>query len=62
MQKSQLEGEAPDCNRCGAKTRLFGLERHPEIAHSDLRTYVCSRCEAVQTETVPLRQVPSISN
>jgi hypothetical protein len=47
---------APDCNRCGAKSRLFGIELHPDFDRSELRTYVCEQCDALQTEVVPLRQ------
>jgi hypothetical protein len=44
----------PDCARCGGKTRLFGIEPHPTVDRTDLRTYVCARCDGVQTEVVPL--------
>ena len=43
------------CHRCGAPARLFGIEAHPTIERTDLRTYVCDECDAVQTEIVPLR-------
>ena len=46
----------PTCNRCGAAVRLFGIEPHPTISRTDLRTYVCEQCEAMQTEIVPLRR------
>ena len=45
----------PTCNRCGAPARLFGIEPHPTISRTDLRTFVCERCEAMQTEIVPLQ-------
>ena len=32
--------------------RLFGVESHPTIDGADLLTYVCSDCDAVETETV----------
>jgi len=32
--------------------RLFGIEPHPTIDRTDLLTYVCSRCDGVQTEIV----------
>jgi hypothetical protein len=32
--------------------RLFGIESHPTIDRIDLLTYVCSRCDEVQTEIV----------
>jgi hypothetical protein len=34
--------------------RLFGIEPHPTISRTDLHTYVCERCQAMQTEIVPL--------
>jgi hypothetical protein len=49
-------GGPPDCNRCGAKSRLFGIEPHPDVDRSELRTYVCKQCDALQTEVVPLWQ------
>jgi hypothetical protein len=45
----------PDCDRCGAGTRLFGIEDHPTIDRTELHTYVCGPCDAVQTEIVPRR-------
>jgi RNA polymerase-binding transcription factor DksA len=44
----------PTCRDCGAPMRLFGIEAHPTVDRTDLRTYVCSRCDEVQTENVPL--------
>jgi ribosome-binding protein aMBF1 (putative translation factor) len=41
------------CRICGAEMRLFGIEAHPIIDGADLRTYVCPRCDALETETVP---------
>jgi hypothetical protein len=45
----------PTCDRCGAPARLFGIEPHPTISRTDLRTFVCDRCQAMQTEIVPLQ-------
>src|SRR5215510_9932002 len=45
---------APACRDCGAPMRLFGIEAHPTVDRTDLRTYVCSYCDEVQTEDVPL--------
>jgi len=47
--------EAPSvpCPRCGAKMRLFGIEAHPTLKQADLRTYVCTQCDGVQTEILP---------
>jgi hypothetical protein len=46
----------PGCVRCGGETRLYGIEPHPTAAHTDLRTFVCKECDAVQTEVVALEQ------
>jgi hypothetical protein len=32
--------------------RLFGIEPHPTVERTDLRTYVCSDCDEVATEIV----------
>jgi PAS domain S-box-containing protein len=45
------------CRACGVVMRLFGIEAHPTIDGADLRTYVCPRCDAVETETVPAAAV-----
>jgi hypothetical protein len=39
----------PKCRDCGSTMRLFGIEPHPTIDRTDLLTYVCSDCEAVET-------------
>jgi hypothetical protein len=33
--------------------KLFGIEAHPTIDRTDLLTYVCGRCDGLETETVP---------
>ncbi len=43
----------PRCGRCGEATRLFGIERHPAADGTVLETYVCERCDVLQTATVP---------
>lgn len=53
MQREVLAG--PNCNRCGAKMRLFGIESHPTIERTDLHTFVCGQCDTVQTEIAALR-------
>ena len=47
--------EAPiiPCPRCGAHMRLFGIEAHSVLKQVDLRTYVCTQCDGVQTEILP---------
>ena len=37
------------CRRCGEAMRLYGVESHPTIEGAVLRTYVCERCDGVQT-------------
>lgn len=44
----------PNCERCGAEVRLFGIETHPTVERTELRTYVCGQCDAIHTESVPL--------
>ena len=45
----------PDCTLCDAPTRLIGIEPHPTLAHTDLRTFQCLACDHVQATIVPLR-------
>jgi hypothetical protein len=52
----------PTCPDCGAAMRLFGIEAHPTLARTDLRTYVCSCCDEVQTQSVPLSPAPKPSS
>ena len=46
----QLAGSP--CERCGSGTRLFGIELHPTVERRELLTFVCTQCDAVQTEIV----------
>jgi hypothetical protein len=41
------------CEVCHVTMKLYGVESHPTIDGADLRTYVCPRCEAVQTAAAP---------
>jgi hypothetical protein len=43
-----------ECAACGGTMRLYGIEAHPVIARTDLQTYVCVRCDHVQTKSVPM--------
>ena len=48
--------DTPDemvCGACGGTMRLFGIEAHPAIGGTNLQTYVCPRCDQVQTNAVP---------
>jgi hypothetical protein len=44
------------CSNCDIPMRLFGIEAHPILERANLRTYVCPRCDELQTEIVPLPQ------
>jgi hypothetical protein len=44
----------PMCKVCGVMMRLYGIEPHPTLNRTDLRTYVCPQCERVQTAVVHL--------
>jgi hypothetical protein len=42
----------PGCAKCGAPTRLIGIEPHPVQARTDLRSFECLVCDHVTTEMV----------
>jgi hypothetical protein len=44
----------PLCEKCGCRTRLAGIEPHPRLNQTDLRTYQCLACNDVQAVAVPL--------
>ena len=44
----------PACAKCSGPTRLIGIEPHPTRLHTDLRTYQCLVCDAVQAELMPI--------
>jgi hypothetical protein len=46
------------CRVCNAMMRLLGIEAHPTIDGADLRTYVCPRCDALETATAPTSAIP----
>lgn len=47
------------CPHCDVATRLFGVEDHPVVERAELRTYVCPRCDAVETELVSSSAEPN---
>jgi hypothetical protein len=53
--KSIILPGSPRCERCGGEVRLFGIEPHPTRTRADLRSYVCTQCDAMRIESVPLR-------
>jgi hypothetical protein len=48
------EINVPLCEKCGCRTRLAGIEPHPRLHQTDLRTYQCLACNEVQAIAVPL--------
>jgi hypothetical protein len=42
----------PACEECGGLMRIIGIEPHPTRAYTDLRTFECTDCEALQTVAV----------
>ena len=49
-----VETAGPVCAKCGAGTRLVGIEPHPTKAFTDLRTYECLACDSLQTQVVAI--------
>jgi len=45
--------DGPFCQRCGGRTRLVGVETHPGIPRTDLRTYECSACDTSHVVAAP---------
>jgi hypothetical protein len=48
------EVDVPLCEKCSCRTRLAGIEPHPRLPQTDLRTYQCLACNEVQVAAVPL--------
>lgn len=48
------EINVPRCEKCGCRTRLAGIEPHPRLPQTDLRTYQCLACNDVHAVAVPL--------
>lgn len=44
----------PACDTCGQPTRIYGIEPHPRLPHTDVNTYVCDACDTSQALVVPL--------
>lgn len=49
----------PPCETCGRSTRLYGIEPHPRLPHTDVNTYVCDVCDTGQALVVPLSRKSS---
>ena len=41
--------EGPKCERCGAFSRIFGIETHAVIKTVAIRTFECTRCGNIGT-------------
>lgn len=44
MQESKAM-QAPNCELCGKRTRLVGLERHADYLDVEVQTFNCDDCE-----------------
>jgi hypothetical protein len=42
------------CEKCGAATRLVGIEPHPRLAETDVWTFECPRCSHTEIAARPL--------
>ncbi|HKS64003.1 MAG TPA: hypothetical protein VJT13_20045 [Xanthobacteraceae bacterium] len=42
------------CEKCGATTRLVGIEPHPRLAETDLWTFECTQCGHSEIAARPL--------
>jgi hypothetical protein len=42
------------CERCGAATRLVGIEPHPRLAETDVWTFECANCGHSEIAARPL--------
>jgi hypothetical protein len=59
MNRQSIDLEQPDvlsglvCATCFSPTRLTGVEPHATQPHTDLWTFQCTACDAVQAIVVP---------
>jgi hypothetical protein len=44
----------PACPQCGDPARLYGVEPHIRLAHTEIYTYVCDACDVTEVVVVPL--------
>lgn len=42
------------CPVCGERTRLYGVEPHIRLAHTEVHTYVCDACNVIEALVVPM--------
>jgi len=43
------------CDNCSGMLRLVGVEPHQTLRNTDLFTYACTSCDAMQVLAVPVR-------
>jgi hypothetical protein len=56
MAKPKLSIDPPACSTCGGRTRLVGLEPHPDKPKADLLTFECTDCGAYEIAELPAGQ------
>jgi hypothetical protein len=44
----------PPCEVCGRPTRIYGIEPHPRLPHTDINTYICDVCDRSQVLVAPV--------
>ena len=44
------------CPICNDRTRLYGVEPHIRLAHTEIHTYVCDACDTTEVVMVPMPQ------
>jgi hypothetical protein len=44
---------SPKCGKCEQPTRLLAAEPHPRFRQTDLRTFQCKACGAIETVVAP---------
>jgi hypothetical protein len=49
----------PACPHCTGNMQLYGVEQHPQLPETDLKTYVCDRCGAVEALPAPWPPAPT---
>jgi len=41
------------CPHCDGRMQLYGVEPHPHLPETDLKTFVCDRCDAIEALPAP---------
>jgi C4-type Zn-finger protein len=42
------------CPICNDRTRLYGVEPHIRLPHTEIHTYVCDACDTTEVVMVPM--------